>query len=278
VKLHPVTELLPPLAPDELDALRESIRAHGVLEPALIDEDGRIVEGRHRAELAAELGIDLPTAPLPDGVSSLDAALGTNLARRNLTQAQRAIVAAEAWPDLGKAKRGGNHSKGSQEPLTGEGLAARFGIARQSVTKASALVERDPDAAAAVKRGSLPLADAYEALRKREREHQSRDQQVRRLREEHPELAERVDAETLTLEEARTLGLERAREEAEARTRLRSYMKNALAHLVWDGDLDERVTYIVERITDDDELSADRWRSAAAVTTAIAEQLERGDE
>lgn len=99
-------QLLPALSEAEYAALRESIAEHGVRVPIEVDEDGNILDGHHRAAIAADLGIDCPRVV----VSNLDTeqdkrtvALMLNLSRRHLTREQkrevvRASIAAD--PDL----------------------------------------------------------------------------------------------------------------------------------------------------------------------------------
>lgn len=53
-------QFLPPLLPSEYQALTESIRTHGVQVPVLVDESGAIIDGHHRDQIAAELGIKCP--------------------------------------------------------------------------------------------------------------------------------------------------------------------------------------------------------------------------
>ena len=84
----PFAKLLPPLSDDEFAALKASIKVHGVLDPILEDEDGNILDGRHR------LKID-PNAPrkVVKGLGS-DAekkafVFQTNNARRNLSPGQK---------------------------------------------------------------------------------------------------------------------------------------------------------------------------------------------
>jgi ParB-like chromosome segregation protein Spo0J len=54
-------QFLPPLPLDKYEALRESIREKGVIEPVITDEDGKVLNGHHRAKACKELGIDYPT-------------------------------------------------------------------------------------------------------------------------------------------------------------------------------------------------------------------------
>src|SRR4051794_13127178 len=88
--------LLPPLDPETYAGLKASIALSGVLVPVVRDQDGRILDGFARAQIAGELGYECPTA-VQEGLSepekrSLVRAL--NLARRHLDQrARRAIIA-----------------------------------------------------------------------------------------------------------------------------------------------------------------------------------------
>lgn len=50
-----------PLSAEQLVALRESIREHGVMVPVLLNQHGRVIDGHYRSTIAAELGLDMPT-------------------------------------------------------------------------------------------------------------------------------------------------------------------------------------------------------------------------
>jgi hypothetical protein len=82
--------------------------------------------------------------------------------RRNPTAGQRAIAAAEAW-DLRAKMAPARHLIGSPRRQP-----------RRRAAGACALVELDPVAAGAVKRGELSLREASEDLAKRERSRQRR--------------------------------------------------------------------------------------------------------
>lgn len=51
---------LPPLTEEERARLRSSVLQDGVIIPVLQDAQGRIIDGHHRRDVAAELGIDCP--------------------------------------------------------------------------------------------------------------------------------------------------------------------------------------------------------------------------
>ncbi|HEY3843150.1 MAG TPA: hypothetical protein VGL48_07845 [Acidimicrobiales bacterium] len=44
----------------EREALRESIREHGIVVPIIKDQDGNVLDGYNRIDLAAELGVEVP--------------------------------------------------------------------------------------------------------------------------------------------------------------------------------------------------------------------------
>ena len=54
---------LPPLPPDQYEALRQNVAVNGVLVPILVDGDGprrRIIDGNHRKDFAGERGYAFP--------------------------------------------------------------------------------------------------------------------------------------------------------------------------------------------------------------------------
>ncbi|MFH5803188.1 DNA methyltransferase [Alienimonas sp. DA493] len=92
-------QLMPDLAAWEFDALKESIRRHGVLVPVIKDEHGIIIDGHHRSRACRELRLrNVPTITLAGLTEEQkrDHSLLLNLVRRKVTRKQlRAVVAAE---------------------------------------------------------------------------------------------------------------------------------------------------------------------------------------
>lgn len=112
-------QFMPPLLPSEYASLTESIRAHGVQVPVLVDENGAIIDGHHRDQIAAELGIDCPR-DVRAGLTEADKrtlAISLNKDRRHLTREQvRALLAesVKADPQLSDrehARRVGVHNE-----------------------------------------------------------------------------------------------------------------------------------------------------------------------
>ncbi len=101
-------QLLPDLAPDDLRRLTESIVANGVEVPVIVDENGDILDGHHRQMIADSLGIECPRI-VRSGLSEHQKriyAAEMNLARRQLTDAQKANVGMVIEPDIAaEAKR-----------------------------------------------------------------------------------------------------------------------------------------------------------------------------
>jgi hypothetical protein len=100
----PTFQVMPALAADEYGALRDDIAERGVVVPVVVDQHGRTLDGHHRQQIAAELGIDYPTEVhhVTDDDDARDVALTLNLARRHLSREQRReLIAAEieARPD-----------------------------------------------------------------------------------------------------------------------------------------------------------------------------------
>jgi len=84
-------QLLPRLSDQEYRDLYEDIEANGVELPVLVSESGEIVDGHHRAEIAAKLDIPLPTQTLTGYTDAelRDKAVRLNVHRRQLTRDQR---------------------------------------------------------------------------------------------------------------------------------------------------------------------------------------------
>jgi DNA modification methylase len=95
-KYQPVLEL-PPLSTEERDGLRASITLHGVLVPVMLTEDGRVIDGNNRKQIADELGIDCPevvrSALDEEEIRALARSL--NIARRQLNREQRRQLVAD---------------------------------------------------------------------------------------------------------------------------------------------------------------------------------------
>lgn len=95
-------QVMPSLTAEEYANLRDDIAANGVRVPVDVDENGQVLDGHHRALIAAELGIECPRRVLA-GLSEDEKvahAYAVNIQRRSLTREQkRALVAASLKRD-----------------------------------------------------------------------------------------------------------------------------------------------------------------------------------
>ncbi len=107
---HPAADLLPMQTDEEFAALVELIAEHGQQRPIVVDDQGRIVDGRNRWKACTQLGIDPVTEPLGDRdpwmLSEVE-----NGANRSLSTGQKAMrravtLAAQGARVDGRWKRG----------------------------------------------------------------------------------------------------------------------------------------------------------------------------
>jgi ParB-like chromosome segregation protein Spo0J len=94
-------QLLPPLTDEERADLTESIKKFGVRQAVTVDEHNIILDGHHRAMVAAQLGVQYPIEVVTD-LSDQDKrrmVRQLNLARRHLTRKQKEDIIAAALRD-----------------------------------------------------------------------------------------------------------------------------------------------------------------------------------
>jgi ParB-like chromosome segregation protein Spo0J len=55
--VHPVAALFPMRADDELDELAADIKERGLLQPVVLDAEGRVLDGRNRLAACGKAGV-----------------------------------------------------------------------------------------------------------------------------------------------------------------------------------------------------------------------------
>ena len=95
-EFHPLAEVFPPLADEEFQLLRDSIRQNGLVHPVILF-DGKILDGRNRYK-ACELEGVVPRFEEFIGDAPAQFVTDQNLRRRDLTAGQRAAIAVELLP------------------------------------------------------------------------------------------------------------------------------------------------------------------------------------
>src|ERR1017187_1376113 len=119
-KFHPVADIFPLMVGEEFDALVESIRAKGLLNPIWLHPDGSIIDGRNRYRGCLEAGVE-PRFQTWDGKDSLtDFVFGQNFDRRHLNATFRALAAKKAEPfyaaEAKERQREGGRTAGRGRP------------------------------------------------------------------------------------------------------------------------------------------------------------------
>lgn len=89
---------LPAMTQDEATALSTSLKTHGYLEefPVVTDQEGNVLDGHHRLQLAKEAGIE-PVFFVKTGMTAKQAdrySIDVNVARRHMNRAQKRVVIA----------------------------------------------------------------------------------------------------------------------------------------------------------------------------------------
>jgi hypothetical protein len=137
---HEWSNLFPLLAAQELAALSQDIRAHG-LQNEIVLFDGKVLDGRNRLLACKIAGVRPRFREFkPNGISPLSWVISQNLHRRQLTPSQKAIIALEAEPmfarelkdnqRMGKQKIVDPHLKGQAR----DKAAQLAGVNRQYVS------------------------------------------------------------------------------------------------------------------------------------------------
>ncbi len=152
-------QFMPPLLPSEYQALTESIRAHGVQVPVIVDENGAIIDGHHRDQIATELGVACPRVVRDDltDAEKRTLAISLNKDRRHLTREQvRALIAESIKADPDLSDRAHAQRTGASHPTVGKVRAELEQVER--FTTSPALERIDPRAGEVIESGTYPQA------------------------------------------------------------------------------------------------------------------------
>ena len=133
---------------DKVDALAESIKARGLLQPIVVQRRGadfELIVGRHRLQAVRKLGHDIIRTEIADGLDADQACLieiDENLVRADLTDAERALhigkrkeIYEKVHPKTkhGAVGRGGKSSQNENSFVTD--VAKKTGKGRSTVAR-----------------------------------------------------------------------------------------------------------------------------------------------
>lgn len=188
-KFHPAANYFPMMGKDDYARLLADIRANGVREPILLHRDGRIIDGRNRAKASAELGITPPTETWTGTDEQiLPHVVSLNLMRRHLSVGQIADIAAQVLPELEEQAR-----KRRTEQMEGNERAAKTKVVKVPPLNRDPAPELTP-----VKPTPKPVSKPQPAPKSRDVAAKmfgispTAVARAKVLREEAPELAEKV--------------------------------------------------------------------------------------
>jgi len=193
MKWHPAACIFPMLGEDELDALADDIRQHGLREPVVLFE-GKVLDGRNRW-MACKLAGKVPVTREFEG-TKLDALAfvwSTNVQRRHLTSNQTASANAErevldveyssALEEVRKvaaSNKGGDKrsksvvqkiapQKKDNSSLTDDKIAEAIGSNRTYVAASRKILAERPDLHEKVKARKLTIPQAQTEMRREEK-------------------------------------------------------------------------------------------------------------
>jgi ParB-like chromosome segregation protein Spo0J len=98
-------QLMPEMSKKAFESLKADIKKNGLRVPIDVDEDGNILDGYHRWRACRELNMDCETRTVscPNEEEKIRYSLMTNIARRQLTAAQRKETAKTIRRSLGSS-------------------------------------------------------------------------------------------------------------------------------------------------------------------------------
>lgn len=188
IPVHPVAALFPMLSERELDDLAADIKGNGLHHAIVLDTTGQLIDGRNRYVACARAGVK-PGFTTLNGQEPIAFILSQNLARRHMTQGQRAVAIAMARKTAFKA-------------VSAKALASAMGLAESTQNRANVVVDNASDLADAVLAGTMELPAAYDAARARKEAAMTEEAKLRRLGRYGPDLAAMVAEGKLTLASA----------------------------------------------------------------------------
>jgi ParB-like chromosome segregation protein Spo0J len=153
--IHPAAALFPMLADDELDELAADIKERGLLQPIVLDAQGRVLDGRNRLAACEKAGIE------PDYVTYADGdpdgyALAVNINRRHLKASARHLIT-----EMARRLAGGGQFAKMQ---TAEVVAKAGDVDGARLSEVGVVLDYAPDLVEKIFTGGITRQQAAAAL------------------------------------------------------------------------------------------------------------------
>ncbi len=181
-EIHPLAQLFPLIGGVQFDELCVDIKSHGLQQPIVLDDDGRILDGRNRMKACEQMRVNarfVEFSSLGVGCTVEQYIWSANVQRRHLTDDQRAAIALRWKEELAaKAKDRQRQAGGDkQSPKsasqcafgetaksgpshTREALAKMAAVSAHKIRVADEIQRSRPDLIPEVAAGKVTLADA----------------------------------------------------------------------------------------------------------------------
>lgn len=243
---HDYANLFPMMTQQELEALAADIKENGLRHP-IVRYNGVVLDGRNRLRACEMAGVK-PTFSEYDGddAGALALVISLNVQRRDLTAAQRAIVAAKSIAPFeeaatkrrltGKSVDGEAGGRGKKkEPVSGSQTQFRstvevgkmFKVHKDSVQQAKALLAESPDLAGQVEACTTSLKAAWDDLQRRRAEAQQKQRDAAKV----AEFKDAISSGEMNLDDALQKAIQQEREEKE------KALHEAQARELWDEQM-----------------------------------------
>jgi hypothetical protein len=194
-KIHPLAAMWPKFGDDDMAALVQSIKANGLREPIVLDQDGTLLEGVNRQEACKRAEVKPRYVTLNGDTDVVAFIFDRNAHRRMMTKGQIAMIAVKSDPP--EVLESSNLPYGYVKRL-----AERSGASRQRIGHAAVIyryagelvdhvIQKDQDFDVALKRAEERRDAAV-----------TEKGQLGRLEAEAPDIAQSVKEEKLKLPEA----------------------------------------------------------------------------
>ena len=161
--------LFPELSPFEFQEMVESVGERG-LQKSITLWRGQIIDGRHRYEACLRAGVEPRFQELPDDANPLEHVMDENVARRNMSESQRAIAAHRLWEVSSGGWAGLDLPGGSANlhRFSQKEAANRFNVSRRLVIHAGQVAGTNslavPELTQAAEQGTVTVSDASRAV------------------------------------------------------------------------------------------------------------------
>ena len=169
MKTHPIAKMFPMLDGKDMDSLTRSILADGLINPC-VTFDGVLLDGRNRIEACRRAGVE-PRFTEYAGDNPVAYIMAQNLARRHLTESQRAAIGVDLLPHYEKEakKRQGARSdlkadlpssdggRRPQGPQARDQAAAAVHVSGRLLSNANAVKQNDPEMFERVRAGEMTI-------------------------------------------------------------------------------------------------------------------------